>query len=211
MEAYYPIFLRIEQKRCVVIGGGKVALRKIKSLLSCGARVVVIAPEVLPEIEELAREGKIELIQRPYQEGDLEGAFLVVAATNNPEVQEQVVSEAERRGLLLNVVDQPERSNFIVPSVIRRGRLSLAISTSGASPALARRLRETLEELFGPEYADYLELMARWRREILSRDLPEEERRQIFEQLALLPIPLWIKRGEWAQIEAVARNFGLSL
>ncbi|NPB09138.1 MAG: bifunctional precorrin-2 dehydrogenase/sirohydrochlorin ferrochelatase [Thermodesulfobacteria bacterium] len=211
MEAYYPIFLRIEQKRCVVIGGGKVALRKIKSLLSCGARVVVIAPEVLPEIEELAREGKIELIQRPYQEGDLEGAFLVVAATNNPAVQEQVVSEAERRGLLLNVVDQPERSNFIVPSVIRRGRLSLAISTSGASPALARRLRETLEELFGPEYADYLELMARWRREILSRDLPEEERRQIFEQLALLPIPLWIKRGEWAQIEAVARNFGLSL
>jgi len=188
-----------------------VALRKIKSLLSCGARVVVIAPEVLPEIEELAREGKIELIQRPYQEGDLEGAFLVVAATNNPAVQEQVVSEAERRGLLLNVVDQPERSNFIVPSVIRRGRLSLAISTSGASPALARRLRETLEELFGPEYADYLELMARWRREILSRDLPEEERRQIFEQLALLPIPLWIKRGEWAQIEAVARNFGLSL
>ncbi len=209
--AYYPIFLRIEQKKCVVIGGGKVAARKVKTLLSYGAQVEVISPEVVPELVEWAEEGKITLYLRPYQEGDLKGAFLVVAATNNPEVQAQVVSEAEKEGLLINVVDQPEKSNFIVPSVVRRGRLTLAISTSGASPALARRLRETLEELFGPEYATYLDLLARWRQEILSRDLPEEERRQIFEHLALLPIPRWLRRGEWAQIEAVARTFGLSL
>jgi len=195
----------------VVIGGGKVASRKVKTLLSYGAQVEVVSPEVVPELEDLAREGKIVLKKRPYQEGDLEGAFLVVAATNLPAVQEQVVGEAQKRGLLLNVVDQPERSNFIVPSVVRRGRLTLAISTSGASPALARRLRETLEDIFGPEYATYLDLMARWREEILARELKEEERRQIFEHLALLPIPRWLKRGEWAQLEAVARTFKLSL
>ncbi len=195
----------------MVIGGGKVASRKVKTLLSYGAQVEVVSPEVVPELEDLAREGKIVLKKRPYQEGDLEGAFLVVAATNLPAVQEQVVGEAQKRGLLLNVVDQPERSNFIVPSVVRRGRLTLAISTSGASPALARRLRETLEDIFGPEYATYLDLMARWREEILARELKEEERRQIFEHLALLPIPRWLKRGEWAQLEAVARTFKLSL
>ncbi len=211
MKHYYPIFLDVEQRRCVVVGGGRVAERKIKGLLEARAQVVVVAPEVTPQIKEWHGQGKVEIFFRGFQEGDLEGAFLVVAATNNPEVQRAVVSEARSRGILCNVVDQPEESNFFVPSVVKRGRLQIAISTSGASPAVARRLRETLEEMFGPEYERYLELMARWRQEILARSLSEAERRRLFELLALLPLPLWIKRGEEEHLASLARSYGLSI
>ncbi len=195
----------------MVIGGGKVAERKIESLLKRGARVKVIAPEVTEKISTWADEGLISLEKRSYQQGDLEGAFLVIAATNNPQVQKEVFSEAEEKRIFCNVVDKPELCSFIVPSVVERGRLQIAISTSGASPALARRLREQLEELFGPEYAEYLELMALWRKEILSRELSEKERRQIFEHLVLAPIPLWLKRGEREHVEALAKSFDLPL
>ncbi len=211
MNNYYPIFLRIEQKLCLVIGGGKVAERKVQTLLESGAKVRVIAPEVTPSIEKWAEEGKIELLKRPYQPGDLEGAWLVIAATNNPEVQEQVFAEAEERRIFCNVVDQPRYCSFIVPSVVKRGRLQLAISTSGASPAVARRLREQLEETFGPEYEEFLELMARWRRIILERGLEEREKREIFEHLALAPIPQWIRRGDWGYLAALAKAYNLPL
>ena len=211
MASYYPIFLRLEQKPCLVVGGGKVAERKIKGLLAAGAKVTVVSPEVTPEIEKLSEEGKIKLHKRPYQPEDLKGAFLVIAATNNPQLQEKIAKEADSLGIPCNVVDQPELSSFIVPSVIRRGRLSLAISTSGASPAVARRIREKLEEIFGPEYEEYLDLMALWRQEILARDLTEEKRRQIFEHLSLLPIPEWIKRNERVHLESIAKTYQLSL
>lgn len=194
-----------------MIGGGRVAERKVAGLLEAGARVKVIAPEVTEELSRLAEEGRIELELRPYRRGDLRGAFLVIAATDDPQVQEEVFAEAEEERIFCNVVDRPALCSFIVPSVVKRGRLQLAISTSGASPALARRLREQLEEQFGPEYEEYLELMARWRQEILARGLSEEEKRQIFNQLVLAPIPLWLKRGERAYLEALACSLGLSL
>ncbi len=209
MSLYYPIFLKVEQKLCVVIGGGTVAERKITSLLEAGARVKVIAPEVTERIKTLAREGKIIWEERPYRSGDLKDAFLVIAATNNPQVQEEVFAEAEERKIFCNVVDKPALCSFIVPSVVKRGRLQIAISTSGASPALAKRLREQLEELFGPEYAEYLELMAAWRKEILARELPEAERQKLFEQLVLAPIPLWLKRGERDLVKALAQSLAL--
>ncbi len=209
MSLYYPIFLKVEQKLCVVIGGGTVAERKITSLLEAGARVKVIAPEVTERIKILAREGKIIWEERPYRSGDLKDAFLVIAATNNPQVQEEVFAEAEERKIFCNVVDKPALCSFIVPSVVKRGRLQIAISTSGASPALAKRLREQLEELFGPEYAEYLELMAAWRKEILARELPEAERQKLFEQLVLAPIPLWLKRGERDLVKALAQSLAL--
>ncbi len=187
------------------------AERKIESLLKRAARVKVISPEVTEKISSWAREGLLELVPRPYQRGDLEGAFLVIAATDNPQVQKEVFAEAEERGVFCNVVDKPALCSFIVPSVVERGRLQIAISTSGASPALARRLREQLEGLFGPEYEEYLELMALWREEILSRELDEKERRQIFEQLVLAPVPLWLKRGERKHLEALARSLNLPL
>ncbi|HHI98052.1 MAG TPA: bifunctional precorrin-2 dehydrogenase/sirohydrochlorin ferrochelatase [Thermodesulfatator atlanticus] len=209
MSLYYPIFLKVEQKLCVVIGGGPVAERKITSLLEAGARVKVIAPEVTERIKILAREGKIIWEERPYRSGDLKDAFLVIAATNNPQVQEEVFAEAEERKIFCNVVDKPALCSFIVPSVVKRGRLQIAISTSGASPALAKRLREQLEELFGPEYAEYLELMAAWRKEILARELSEAERQKLFEQLVLAPIPLWLKRGERDLVKALAQSLAL--
>ncbi|WP_456371061.1 precorrin-2 dehydrogenase/sirohydrochlorin ferrochelatase family protein [Thermodesulfatator atlanticus] len=209
MAKYYPIFLKIEQKTCVVVGGGKVACRKIKSLLEAGARVRVIAPHVIDEIAKMAEEGRVELLKRPYKKGDLKGAVLVYAATDDPKVQEEVFSEAEELGIFCNVVDKPRLCSFIVPSLVKRGRLQLAISTSGASPALARRLREQLEQEFGPEYEEYLELMAKWREEILARDLSEEERRRIFEHLVLAPVPLWLKRGERHHVKSLAETFDL--
>lgn len=193
----------------MVVGGGKVACRKIKSLLEAGARVRVIAPHVIDEIAKMAEEGRVELLKRPYQKGDLKGAVLVYAATDDPKVQEEVFSEAEELGIFCNVVDKPRLCSFIVPSLVKRGRLQLAISTSGASPALARRLREQLEQEFGPEYEEYLELMAKWREEILARDLSEEERRRIFEHLVLAPVPLWLKRGERHHVKSLAETFDL--
>ncbi len=193
----------------MVVGGGKVACRKIKSLLEAGARVRVIAPHVIDEIAKMAEEGRVELLKRPYKKGDLKGAVLVYAATDDPKVQEEVFSEAEELGIFCNVVDKPRLCSFIVPSLVKRGRLQLAISTSGASPALARRLREQLEQEFGPEYEEYLELMAKWREEILARDLSEEERRRIFEHLVLAPVPLWLKRGERHHVKSLAETFDL--
>ncbi len=208
---YYPVFLRLEGRLCVVVGGGEVAERKVEALVEAGARVRVIAPEVTPRIARWAEEGRIELERRPYREGDLSGAWLCVAATDDQAVQEAVFSEAEKKGLFCNVVDRPERCSFIVPSVIKRGRLQLAISTSGASPAAARRIRERLEEEFGPEWEVYLELMARWREEIMARGLPEEERRALFTRLALSPLPEWIRNGDWHYVRALAEKEGLSL
>ncbi len=205
------MLLNLSGRFCVVVGGGEVAERKVEALLSAGARVRVIAPEVTPRIERWAEEGRLELERRPYREGDLSGAWLCVAATDDPEVQKAVFSEAEKNRIFCNVVDVPELCSFIVPSVVRRGRLQLAISTSGASPAAARRIRERLEEEFGPEWEAYLELMARWRREILSRGLPEEERRAVFTRLALAPIPEWIRNGDWHYVRALAEKEGLPL
>ena len=209
--SYYPVFLDLEGRLCVVVGGGGVAERKVEALLTAGARVKVIAPEATSRIEGWAQEGLVELERRPYREGDLSGAWLVVAATDDPEVQKAVFEEAEKNRLFCNVVDKPERCSFIVPSVVRRGRLQLAISTSGASPAVARRIRERLEEEFGPEWEAYLELMARWRKEVLSRDLPEERRREILTRLAMAPIPEWIRNHYWHYLKTLAEKEGLPL
>jgi len=166
----FPVCLiGLNQKRCLVIGGGSVAWRKIAALSEAGAAVIVIAPQVLPEIRAGIEGGGIEWLQRDYRPGDLEGAFLVISATDDAGVNRSVWEEAEQRGCLVNVVDDPARSNFILPAVVRRGELSIAISTGGASPALARRLRESLEETYGPEYGELAEILAELRPELLAR------------------------------------------
>ncbi|WP_165874076.1 precorrin-2 dehydrogenase/sirohydrochlorin ferrochelatase family protein [Rubrobacter taiwanensis] len=144
----YPLFMDLEGRRCVVVGGGKVALRKARRLAESGARVVVVAPEVLPELAGLAH----EVVERPYRRGDLDGASLVFAATNKRAVNAAVAEEARDRRIPANVADAPGEGDFAVPSVLRRGALQVAISTGGASPALARRVRRELEERFGPEW-----------------------------------------------------------
>ncbi len=208
---YYAAFLDLRGRLCVVVGGGEVAERKVEALVASGAVVRVVAPEFTELIRKFAEEGRVELVKRPYREGDLEGAWLAIAATDDPEVQKAVKEEAERRRIFCNVVDQPELCSFIVPSVVNRGRLKIAISTSGASPAAARRIRERLEEEFGREWEVFLELMHLWRKEVLKRGLPEKDRRAIFTRLATSAIPNWIKQGDLHYVEAVARKEGLSL
>lgn len=160
----YPIgLIGLEQQRIVVVGGGNVATRKVTGLLAAGAVVTVISPALSPELVRLADRQQITVVQRAYHDGDLADTWLVIAATNNPRVNDQVWQEAEQRGCLVNVVDDPARGNFIVPAVIHRGEITITISTGGASPALARRLRERLESFIGPEYGDLAALLAELR------------------------------------------------
>jgi len=161
MEApvYYPIFLKIHGKRCVVIGGGQVALRKINALLECGADIVVISPDLHPELSQLAEDREIKVIYRDYESGDLEGAFIVVAATNRRDINQKVADEARAQNILVNVVDAQEQSDFIIPSLFRRGDLAIAISTAGGSPALAKKIRTRLEQSLGEEYTLLLSLI----------------------------------------------------
>jgi precorrin-2 dehydrogenase/sirohydrochlorin ferrochelatase len=149
----YPIFLDLSGRRCVVVGGGGVANRKARKLLQARARVVVISPAIGAELESVA----VEVHRRPYREGDLEGAYLAFAATNAREVNAAVAREAKERGVPVNVADSPSEGDFALPSTLRRGRLQVAISTGGASPTLARRIRGELEEAFGPEWAGIVE------------------------------------------------------
>lgn len=167
--AYYPIFLNIAGKRCLVIGGGQVAERKAASLLDCGGRVTVISPRLCPELEAKRAQGAIEAQVRDFRPGDLEGVFLAIAATDDPGVNDSAVKEAHIRGTMINVVDQPGECDFIVPSVVRRGELLIAISTGGRSPALARKVREEMEGRFGPEYGALLDLVSQVRRELSNR------------------------------------------
>jgi siroheme synthase-like protein len=163
---YYPIYVDLRGRRCVVVGGGTVAARKVDGLLECGAEVTVVAPILGPVLKEYLRAGRIAAHLRAYADGDLAGACLAIAATDEPSVNGQVAAEARARGVLLNAADDPERCDFILPAVLRRGDLQIAISTGGRSPALARRVREDLERLLPPEYLELLPLLADLRAEL---------------------------------------------
>lgn len=150
---YYPIFLNVEGKKCVVVGGGQVAWRKVRVLLEHGADVEVISPDLCPELAKLVQGREIHALTREYQAGDLKNAFVTIAATDNSDINQRVVTEARRSAVLVNVVDDAENSDFIVPSYLRRGELTIAVSTGGRSPALARKIRSRLEKELGDEYA----------------------------------------------------------
>lgn len=210
MTEFYPIFLRLKDKLCVVVGGGVVAERKVLGLLTAGAKVKVISPELTEKLKNLNDEGKITWISREYQRGDLQGAFLVISATNNPKVQEEVYQEAGERGIPCNVVDNPKLCSFIVPSVIRRGDLTIAISTSGISPAVARRLREQLELIFPEEFSIYLNLMKIIREEILNSNLSYSEKEKKLQIFALAPILTYLESGDYELLRAILEKEGLS-
>lgn len=183
MKTYTICLTDLAQRLCIVVGGGKVASRKVIGLLEAGAAVTVISPVLDDTIQHAASQEQIRWIARPYQEGDLAGAFLVIAATDDAPVNHAVFAEAELRHILVNVVDDPQHSNFILPAQVRRGDLRIAISTGGASPALARRLREKLEADFGPEYTLLVQLLDELRPRLLERFAPGEARLQAALQL----------------------------
>ncbi len=180
---YYPVYLRIEGKPCLVVGGGRVASRKAAGLLAAGARLTVISPELTPELSASHQRGEIAWKDRRYQTGDAAGFFLVMAATNDEEAQRLVHADAEEHQILLNVADVPKRCNFILPALVRRGPLSIAVSTSGNSPALAKQLRLELEDRIGREYEILCELMGLLRPVILDRGGSQRENEETFNRL----------------------------
>jgi siroheme synthase-like protein len=168
---YYPLFLSIKGRKCVVVGGGRVALRKVGVLLEHGANVEVISPDLCAELAELARSGEICAVAREYRVGDLKNAFVAIAATDNSEINQSVVAEARRRAVLVNVVDDAENSDFIAPSYLRRGEVAIAISTGGTSPALARKICSRLQKELGSEYASLVHLVGEVRAEVRQQKM----------------------------------------
>lgn len=160
MSTYYPVYLNLRGRRCVIIGGGTVAEGKIGRLLDSGAEVCVISPDATPGIRQSVEDGAVRWEQREYRPGDLEGAFIAIAATNVRQVNRRIFEEANERGVMLNAVDDPPNCSFIAPSIVQRGPVTLAISTGGVSPALARKLRESLQTSGGLAWADLSGVMA---------------------------------------------------
>ncbi len=180
MSSYYPVFLNLQGEKTLVIGGGQVAERKIRTLLRYGAAVTLVSPEVTAGLKRLVEQKGVVLRRRTFRASDLRGVRLVICATNDEVTNRRAAREAEKRGILLNVVDVPELCRFIVPSVLRRGDLTVAISTGGGSPALAKKVRRELEAHVGPEYTEFLGLLKRVRR-VVRRDVSREaERRTIY-------------------------------
>ncbi|MBW2582186.1 MAG: bifunctional precorrin-2 dehydrogenase/sirohydrochlorin ferrochelatase, partial [Deltaproteobacteria bacterium] len=175
---YYPVHLDIQNRNVLVVGGGSVGTRKVKTLLDCGARVTVVSPEVSRQLRELAASGDIILAERSYQSEDLTGVFVVIGATDDERLNQQISSDADRLNTLCNIADRPEVSNFILPSIVQRDDLVITISTSGQSPALAKKLRKTLENQFGEEYGTLLQLMGAIRKKLL-----QQAHKPLFEQL----------------------------
>ena len=180
----FPIFLKLTGRPCVVVGAGRIAASKIDSLCAAEARVTVIAPEADARIAEMSESGKIVWHQRAYATGDLAGQFLAVAATSDAAVNRAVFAEAEAAGILVNAVDDPPFCDFYFPSVVRRGDLQIAISTAGASPALAQRLRKEIDALLPLDAGEWLAELGNLRQEILQREPANEARRELLHQLA---------------------------
>lgn len=177
------MFLDLTGRPVVVVGAGRVAERKTETLISYGAQVTVIGPEATSRIQDLAASGQITWHDRPYRKGDLRGTWLVIASTDRDEINRLVVEEAKELGLLFNVVDDPENCNFIVPAVVRRGKLQIAVSTSGASPALAKRIRQRLEETFTEEYGCLVDVLGELRPLVLKKIQDPQLRKEFFESL----------------------------
>src|ERR1700674_5487325 len=182
----FPMFVKLDGRRCLVIGAGSVGEAKIESLLATAASVHVVAPKATSKVREWAREGRIEWHAREYAPADLAGVFLVIAATSSRALHDEIYAEAKSRGVLCNTVDEPERCDFYFPAVVRRGDLQIAISTGGLSPALAQRLRKQLEEQFGPEWEEWLPKLGRTRDELKSIPMPPEQRKRLLHQYASL-------------------------
>ncbi len=182
----YPINLIVDGRLCTIIGGGRVAFRKAQALLECGARLKVVAPDLASDFAQIA--GKIGYIGRAYQTGDLQGSFLVIAATDDDETNRAVEEEAGRLGLPLNVVDKPEQCNFFVPSSVRRGDFMVTVSTGGQLPALSKRLRKQLEAEFPEEWAQALELLGEARRKVIKSINDEDRKQRCLSQLAALDL-----------------------
>ncbi len=180
---YYPINLDIQNRNCLVVGGGSVGTRKVTTLIKCGAKVTVVSPVISERLMELRKSAPLKLKARQYRSADLEGMFLVIGATDNEPLNRQISADAESCNILCNIADRPAVCNFILPSIVQRDDLVITISTSGKSPALAKKLRQTLESQFDVEYGVLLELLGAIRKKLLSQAHQPEVHKPLFEQL----------------------------
>jgi precorrin-2 dehydrogenase/sirohydrochlorin ferrochelatase len=196
---YYPVFLNLEGKPVLIVGGGKVAQRKVETLLECGAVVQLVAKELTPALEKLRAEQKVTHAAMEFQKTQLSGVFMVIAATDDTGLNQKVSQAARDRGLLVNAVDQPADCNFIVPAVLRRGGLQIAVSTSGQSPVLAKKIRQALEQEFGGEYELLINLMGQIRTAVLKQGFAQETNQRIFEQLAGSVLLQVLAQKDWTE------------
>jgi len=198
-----PIFLDVTGRECVVIGGGEVAARKIEALLNAGAHVTVVSPVLSQSLDSLAARGLVTHIAREYERGDIRGCVLIYAATDDPKLHRELVAEARALGIPINVVDVPELCTFISPAVVNRGDLQIAISTGGASPAFAARLRRALEDQFGAEYALTLKVLRAARRRLHADEIDPADRMRRLKELADSALPDAIAVSDVAAIERI--------
>jgi precorrin-2 dehydrogenase len=184
MASLFPIFMKLEGRHCLVVGAGPVTAQKLPALVSAGARIHVVAPQAVESVQTLSREGRVRWSQRKFESADLDGVFMVVAATGNSEVNERIYREADVRGVLCNAVDEPERCHFYYPAVAQRGDLQIAISTAGHSPALAQRIRKELEEQYDAGHAEWLRWLGEVRRRLFAGRMDPERRRNLLHKVA---------------------------
>jgi precorrin-2 dehydrogenase/sirohydrochlorin ferrochelatase len=202
----YPIFALIADRPCLVVGGGAVGERKVRDLLQAGALVTVVSPELTPALTALAVQGEIRHLQADFQEEQVKGMALVIGATDDLEVNARVSAAAQVRGIMVNIVDQPDLCTFIVPAQVRRGELTLAISTGGASPALARKIREELELHFGPEYGPYLALLQSVRLHLLTARRGHPDNAALFRRLVDSPLLSALSRGDMNKVSQILKE-----
>jgi precorrin-2 dehydrogenase / sirohydrochlorin ferrochelatase len=203
---YYPLFLDISRRLCIVIGGGNVAERKVERLLVCGACVEVVGKRLTPTLATLVGEGRIVHRDADYEEALIHGAFLVIGATDNDAVNERIARDARALKIPVNIVDEPARCDFILPSIVERGDLAIAVSTGGKSPALAKKLRKELEAAYGQEYAVLLQIMGELREKIIADGHPSAENRERFEAVVSSRILDHIHAGQWNKVKTLIRE-----
>jgi precorrin-2 dehydrogenase/sirohydrochlorin ferrochelatase len=195
MKKYYPVNLDITNRRCVIIGGGEVAERKAERLIECGAQVTIVSRVLTPLLEERKKACKIVHVDKDYEEKALHGAFMVIGATDRNKINAQISQDALSRGILVNIVDDPDKCNFILPSLVQQGDLSIAISTGGKSPALAKKLREEMQQRYGPEYQVLLGIMGSLRKKVLAQGRAPQDNKALFVDLVHSEILQAIRDG----------------
>lgn len=201
MSRYYPIYLNLKDKKCVVVGGGEVAERKALVLEDCQAKVTVISPSLTPRLKNLVDGGGVSHLDRLFKRDDLEGVFLVIGATSDCAVNREIFEEATEKGILVNIVDDPDLCNFIVPSHVRRGDLLISIATGGIAPGLSRKIRRDLEKEFGEEYEEYLKLLADFRRKVRAKYPDEPDRYQAWQRILSSNLLERIRKKETVDVE----------
>lgn len=201
MPDWYPIFIKLKGKKVLVVGGGTVATRKVKKLINYHPEITIVSPKITPELQRLISKHNLKYSQRKYRKSDLKNKWIIFVATDDKDLNKQISQDAKQSGLLINVADDPNNCSFIVPSIITRGDLQIAISTSGISPLLTKTLRKKIENLFGNEYIALLKLIKKYRKVILDKFKDNKIKRKKLEELLKPSILNKIKKGDIRQAE----------